>query len=476
MGLSVILATRLPASWWYLALVAAAAPFVLMAVGSVRRALLTIIVLDAPLQLGFHLGYREDVGKLGSIGGLGISATTVALVVLYGLWFAQVLVERRSVLWPALRANPFLVLYVSAVVLSLGVAHDVQLSAFEAFMVVQSLLMFVYVASTTRTRQDVLFLVTVLMVALVLEGLIMLVTQAVGRDLSFAGIHSVIDARSGMTGRFYRIGGTLGSPNVAAAYLAMLIPLAVAILMSGSREAPRVLAVIGVALGVMALFFTFSRGGWLAFGIATVVLSFSSWRRGWLPPYVPIGIILVAVVLPLVFQNAVLSRVTDSEAALGRVPLVYIALRMFESSPVLGIGANNYAASMNLFMSPDIANAWLYTVHNKYLLVLAETGLLGLLAFLLFLTTTLYAGLSSLAARRSIDSPDIDSSHRGDCRPHGAHARRYLQRADHGADAVVRSGPSRRDWSSGRAIPRDCQIRRLIPARKVVIRISAIGR
>ena len=65
---------------------------------------------------------------------------------------------------------------------------------------------------------------------------------------------------------------------------------------------------------------------------------------------------------------------------------------MIEDNPVLGVGANNFGIRMGDYVSADLVGAWIYTVHNKYLLVWAETGTGGLLAFLWFLVATLRRG------------------------------------------------------------------------------------
>src|SRR5262245_58704382 len=58
-------------------------------VGNVRRLLLGLIRLDIPLQLDVHLSYRYDLAALNAIGGVSISVTTIALIILYAIWFGE---------------------------------------------------------------------------------------------------------------------------------------------------------------------------------------------------------------------------------------------------------------------------------------------------------------------------------------------------------------------------------------------------
>lgn len=47
---------------------------------------------------------------------------------------------------------------------------------------------------------------------------------------------------------------------------------------------------------------------------------------------------------------------------------------------------------MPQYLTSEYVGAWLYVVHNKYLLVWAETGIFALIAFLTFLLVTAYRG------------------------------------------------------------------------------------
>jgi O-antigen ligase len=71
---------------------------------------------------------------------------------------------------------------------------------------------------------------------------------------------------------------------------------------------------------------------------------------------------------------------------------------MIKDRPLLGVGANNFAFAIPDYAGPAFSRDWVYTVHNKYLLVWAEAGLGALLAFLWFLGSTIRRGVA--CARR----------------------------------------------------------------------------
>lgn len=393
LGLSTLGVSTLPAQWAPLFVLAILCPFVALVVGNVRRLLLAIILLDIPLQLDINLGYRKEVGELGAVGGLNVSVTTVALGVLYLLWLSERLARGRSQSQPVLRPSLPLVLYLAFAALSVVVARDATLSLFGLFLLLQMFLLYIYVASTVRTRADVLFIVTMLLVGLSLESIVMMGLQVTGQTFALAGVSSRIDAGPTATGASRNL-GTLGSPNVAGGYLSLLLAPAIGLLLAPLGRWYQRLAMVAFGLGGVALILTQSRGGWIAFALSITILCVLAWHRGWLPLAVPSVFAVVVVLLSLFFHDLIAARLfgNDAGAAYSRIPLMKLAIRMIKDNPLLGVGANNFAVMIEQYATPEFAGQWLYTVHNRYLIIWAETGIGGLLAFVSFLVVTIRQG------------------------------------------------------------------------------------
>ena len=60
---------------------------------------------------------------------------------------------------------------------------------------------------------------------------------------------------------------------------------------------------------------------------------------------------------------------------------------------MFGVGANNYPVVIDQYVTSEFSHEFLYTVHNQYLLVWAETGIGGLIAFICFFIKTIRQGL-----------------------------------------------------------------------------------
>jgi O-antigen ligase len=95
----------------------------------------------------------------------------------------------------------------------------------------------------------------------------------------------------------------------------------------------------------------------------------------------------------------------DRGAAESRVPLMRLAEDVIRDNPVLGVGANNFPAVIEEYAGPELAGEFVYTVHNKYLLVWSEAGIAALVAFLVFLGSALRCGWRCSLAGHALLSP-----------------------------------------------------------------------
>ncbi len=231
--------------------------------------------------------------------------------------------------------------------------------------------------------------------------------------------------------RFMRASGTFGQPNPFAGYLGLTLPVAAALFLhaiSSLFTRPRargpdpparpavsglpawvgsLAATIGyggvatvIGLGLVA---SWSRGGWLGTASSlTVVLLFQTGRRiaialvaafavllaagGALARFIPTSLTDRLADLPIYLGlgiwDVVRQPVTNSNfSVIERLAHWIAALRMWELSPWFGIGPGNYAAVYPQVRLPRWEEP-LGHAHNIYLNVLAENGLVGLVAYL----------------------------------------------------------------------------------------------
>jgi putative inorganic carbon (hco3(-)) transporter len=413
LGLVAYLAGSLGLAAAGVVVIAGGAVVATVAAGSARRLLLAILLLDIPFQWDQYLDYRTEAGELGAIAGLNISLTSFALAGLYALWAAELAQRASGDTKPRLRAAAPLLVYLGLNLLSLPVAADPALAWYYVVLLAQSVLIFIYIASRVRGLDEVSFIVGMLLLGLLLESLLIMGTRLTGINFDYLGLSNAVDPShmgdpaTSVADTGYRSGGTIGSPNTAGSYLAMLLPLAAVAVATPVSGGVRRLASISLAAGSIALVFTFSRGGWLATAVAFALLLVLGVRRGLLSPRLLAVAVAIALLIVAPLYGAVGARLTgdDKGAAESRVPLMELAGRVIKDHPVLGVGPNNFAVVIPDYAGPEFSRDWIYTVHNKYLLVAAETGLVALAAFVWFLVAIVRRGLRVSRLRDRLLSP-----------------------------------------------------------------------
>jgi putative inorganic carbon (hco3(-)) transporter len=263
-------------------------------------------------------------------------------------------------------------------------------------------LLFIYLIDSTRTRQDVLFVVALLLIGLVLESVIVLGVRVTGHTIELGPIAARLSEGN-------RMGGTVGSPNDTAGLFSLLLVPALSILMARVRTSYRVLAMVAFGAGGLALVFTLSRGGWVAFALSVALFYILARPGKWLPIRVQVFMVIAISVLLIMFEGLILKRFTvdDRGAAESRVGLMKVAFQMIQEQPLLGVGPNNYGSELENYRGfyGDSDTFWLFTVHNKYLLLWAEDGIGGLLAFLFFVAFIIRRGWQCWQFKDPVLSP-----------------------------------------------------------------------
>ena len=158
--------------------------------------------------------------------------------------------------------------------------------------------------------------------------------------------------------------GTFPHPNVLAGFLSLSL---IFLLFNRGRDRfIEILRFAALGLGIVALFFTFSLAAWLVFLLTGSFILFKKRK---------IRLISLISLIGLIF-------LVDPVSLQRRIVLNKIAAKMWLSSPLLGVGLGNFIARMEEFGQVVSNIRFLQPVHNIYLLVLAETGIIGIIGFI----------------------------------------------------------------------------------------------
>ncbi len=361
-----------------LTVVAAGLPLVVSRTCRIRTWLCAAIILEIPIQLDTYLYYQQDRA---AVAGLNLSLSSICLVLIYLSWTIDHLARFGRNRDGMLSVHLPAILYLVAVSISVLMARAVDLAAFELFLLTQAFLIYLYLSNGIDQRMDVVLLIVVLAVGLLAQSILMVWTWVAGGPFALPGtkLFALSDGR---------VGGTVGHPNAAAAFLSLCFGPVLGLLLIPLKTLYRAIGVIALFGGAVALLLTESRGGWTAATCTCVIFMGAAWRQRRLPRWAPVAALGAALVLVAGFHDAITQRLTGHQelgSAYSRVPLMKLASEMISDHTLVGVGANNFNVVSREYVTVETAGYWLSTVHNKFLLVWSETGLIGLVAFCLFL-------------------------------------------------------------------------------------------
>lgn len=176
--------------------------------------------------------------------------------------------------------------------------------------------------------------------------------------------------------------------NYAAALMAMAFPFAYFSILAARRVVTRILFVAVAGLFVAAVVVSFSRGGFLGMVIVLLYCAVRSPRR-W-PLYVVAPVLALSVAAfatPKYWSEMETIDDVHEKTAQLRLDLWAIALRMFEDSPLTGVGPGNFMWNAGDYQTAEqfaryhrslAASA---VTHSVYFELLAEMGVAGVVLF-----------------------------------------------------------------------------------------------
>ena len=376
--------------------------------------------LADPLVLFHDFGFPA----LGTLS-IDIYPHDVILFMLLIPWLAQFCLRHESLFFP--RVALIFVLYLAwALIASLLEAQSLYTSIFEWFRELLYFVAFIYIVNDVVRRSQFRAIVLALFVGLVIAAgsVIAFFDLGIGPETyAFSGLYRPHTGEvtgqvtnSGPMSKLYselssevshtersskRSSGIFVQPAHAAYYIEYILPLVLGYLLTTRRTRDRVLLGGLFGLGCLALFLTFSRAGLIGlFSGIVVLIALAGWsglisRRAfgrWAVTFA----ILAALTSPFLIYSLWARPQTLTK----RMELNEEAVSIFWQRPIMGYGLNYGSTIMegghkiNTTATGRITQE--QVVHNFYLIVLIEVGLVGFLLFFAFFGQTLLVGVRYL--------------------------------------------------------------------------------
>ncbi len=337
--------------------------------------------------------------------GLMVRPSDVVLLCLVCSWLLNV-VTRKERVRIALPEVLVLAYLGWAAMSSVLVARYADLSALEFIQQARVILFLLYISNAIRTLEQARMLRQVLLACLFLEGALTWVGLKVPAatellSLLAAPSSSEVVAPLHEDGSGQRAVGTFTDYASTALYFHFLLPLALGMFLLSPERRSKLIYLLLYLLGFSALLVTFSRTGLLAESCGLLFWVLLAWRYRMVSARALLfsglcAALFVAAASPWI-ESYVMSR---PQMTLARFPIMAKALQMIADRPVLGVGLNNSTAiKKEAFIEAQGMDEASQPVHNHFMIVAIESGLVGLALLLAFFVTVFKAALQLIGRR-----------------------------------------------------------------------------
>lgn len=364
--------------------------------------LIACFALTVGLSLPVALSVAVGILFLRHLSAVSVGPTVIALLLLFG-WMATLRGQRERIAELARRHRKLgsvalgLLLWVS---LSVLWASDPEHGLSKAWGWYLTATVFVIVATTVRKPEHL---------RLIAAGFVAGAVVSVLLGLLGGGLSSSADALERATETEGRLQGGGGDPNYLAAGLVPAALLAGALIAGTRHWGLRIALLAAIALLALGLAATQSRAGLLAAALACVAALVVQRGRGRLYATALISLVVGVGALWFTANPEAWQRVSSfDDGGNGRSDLWLVARRMSQDHPLAGVGIADFPLRSAAYVREPGSLEYVrliaerpHVVHNTYLQVLVETGIIGLG---LFLAAVLACMAATWRAARLLDN------------------------------------------------------------------------
>lgn len=186
---------------------------------------------------------------------------------------------------------------------------------------------------------------------------------------------------------------TFPHPNVLAGYLVLFMTFILLNFKKIKCQKVRLISYFSLLIGSICLALTLSRTAIIIFLLILAVTFIKKRKKIVVVPF------SVLVILMALFSSRFFELEKVKDALLLRLDLVKEAITIFFDNPFLGAGINNFLNNSSFFWNKQ--EIFLQPVHNIYLLVLSQMGIVGFAIFI-YLIYSAYKNIFSNKEKTSL--------------------------------------------------------------------------
>ncbi|RFU69552.1 O-antigen ligase family protein [Peribacillus saganii] len=380
---------------------------------------LTYVLVLLHLFLVPILYFKKYIGPLP----LSIEIILIPILVLSAAWEYK----KGTIKLNDLSIKPFIItfsLFLIAAVISLVKAESYTPAIMEIGRFLSYVFLFLIVVKVQFTKEQYINFAKAFGAAALIVGLFGILQYVFNFSLNKAGLYALEEAKG-------RVDSTLTNPNYYSSFVNFVIPILLLLaVVYFKNKKTQLLFFAFYSIYVINLILTYTRAAWVTMFCAFILIILimpKKFLKNLFKPHILVAFALLLTVLYWMpdVQSRTNSAIyaigkllpdtpgnpdkggedgdeapeddeetieepddeTTNRAVVSRITLWKTGWVMFKDNPILGVGMGNYYVRYKDFVEKypelDIGHE-AYSVHNSYLKVAAETGIIGILSFLSF--------------------------------------------------------------------------------------------
>jgi len=378
-------------------------------IGLMAFGVISFFIFKNPITGLYLITFFLPFERIGAyqLGGYTIRISQVLFIILLLVWLSRLIFQRKF----DFAKNPLiipLVIFLLINILSLQNAPNLERSLLVLAFIVFTILLSLVIPNLLRGKKTIEKTILILLVSAFLVsifGIFQFLGDMAGLPTTITGLRNLYTKE--VLG-FPRIQSTAHEPLYFANYLLIPLSLAFSLFLSGRGKIKWGWLLILLILGMINLVLTVSRGGYLALAVVILIVSLIYFRK----VFTLRNLIILAAVLIIVWLVVVralgfggeifnldifkehVANVFYGPSYQERIDTFENAMTAWREHPILGIGPGGFGP----YMTPHpyyMLKSW-KIVNNEFIEILAENGILGLLAFCLIILVLLARSIKAV--------------------------------------------------------------------------------
>lgn len=329
---------------------------------------------------------ESEPGILRYSGLVCIGVLDIVLAGLYLTWLIRIFVTRTASIPRFTKLDGLVLVLIASYALSIPGTPVPLLGYYAILNLLRFVAIYIYVSRNFQ-RVHIPWLFASVVLVVVLEGGLAVVQYTTGKYVGLAqdrGAGVRLDEQYEVPGIEHRnrATGTVSESHTFGIYITMLAQFALVMTLDpNARKRIRLLGALVFVIAAGSVLISFSRSAWISFAVGTAIVWCMHLKWGERHVIAP-AIFLVAI--SLVFLPWAVDVIAERFDAAGdknleeRFYQYPVAWNIWMDHPLFGYGVGNYMEALNVY---NVSRASNLPVHNVFLWIAAETGLLGIFAF-----------------------------------------------------------------------------------------------